>query len=380
MIQLKTTLTQFKSQLRAFTMAVALVAIWIAFDRMTEGAFLQPRNLSNLLRQMSVTGIVAAGMVLVIVTAQIDLSVGSTAAFFGGLLAVLQAQYNWGPGAALIATLSAGILVGSMQGYLTAYKGIPSFIVTLGGMMAFRGSSMWITQSSTIPLPENWVLSAGAAYVPISTGWILTGIVLLAVNGMLISSWWQHTKLDAAQYPLSNLISTTGIFSFLVLGAMWIFASHEGIPVPVLLMLGIIVLLNFLATRTVWGRHVFALGGNPEAAFLSGVPVKFRLLTVFAAIGGLAALAGSVLTSRVGSASPDAGQLLELDAIASCVIGGTSLMGGKGNVFGAILGALMIESLNNGMSLANMEPYWQYVIKGLVLVGAVWVDINFRKE
>jgi D-xylose transport system permease protein len=329
---------------------------------------------------MSVTGILAAGMVLVIVTAQIDLSVGSTAAFFGGLLAVLQVQHGWDPSSALVVTLLAGTVVGAFQGYLTSYKGIPSFIVTLGGMMSFRGASMWITQSSTIPLPENWLLAAGAAYVSASSGWVLTIIVLVTVNALLIRSWWKHSKLDPAQYPLSNLISTAGVFSFLILGAMWVFSAHEGIPVPVLLMLGIVVLLDFLATRTVWGRHVFAIGGNPEAAFLSGVPVKFRLLTVFATIGTLSALAGAVLTSRVGSASPDAGQLLELDAIASCVIGGTSLMGGKGNVFGAILGALMIESLNNGMSLANMEPYWQYVIKGLVLIGAVWVDIKFRKD
>jgi len=373
-------LAQFKEQIRALTMVVALIVIWIAFDRFTDGAFLQPRNLSNLLRQMSVTGILAAGMVLIIVMAHIDLSIGSTVAFLGGLLALLMSEKGYDPTLAFAITLGVGLLVGVVQGYIVSYRAVPSFIVTLGGMMSFRGASMWITNNSTIPLPENWILWAGSAYLSASSGWILTIATLIFVDALLIRNWWRQSRIDPQQHPLSSLVSTVVIITALFIGAMWVFSAHEGIPVPVLLMLVLIALLDFSATRTVWGRQIFAIGGNSEAAFLSGVPVKVRTLSVFAVMGGLSALAGVVLTARVGSASPDAGQLLELDAIAACVIGGTSLMGGKGNVFGAILGALMIESLNNGMSLANMEPYWQYIIKGLVLVGAVWVDINFRKE
>lgn len=354
---------QFKNQLRALTMVVALVIIWFIFDSITQGAFLQARNLSNLMRQMAITGILAGGMVLVIVMAHIDLSVGSTAAFFGGLLAVLSTQQGYSPTTAFFMTLLAGLAVGSLQGFLVAYKNIPSFIVTLGGMMIFRGASMWITQSSTIPLSESWILTAGAAYVDSRSGWILTGLAILFVFFLLKRNWIRSLFV-----------------SLLLAGTMWVFSSHEGIPVPVLLMFGVVILLHFLANHTIWGRHVFALGGNPEAAFLSGVPVRARTLSVFAVMGTLASLGGMVLTSRVGSASPDAGQLLELDAIAACVIGGTSLMGGKGNIFGAIIGALLIESLNNGMSLANMEAYWQYIIKGMVLVGAVFVDIRFRKD
>jgi D-xylose transport system permease protein len=160
---------------------------------------------------------------------------------------------------------------------------------------------------------------------------------------------------------------------------MEICSRHEGIPVPVLIMVGLMLAVHFAATQTVWGRHIYAIGGNVDAAFLSGVNVKLRILSVFGLIGVLSAVAGVVYTARVGSASPDAGQLLELDAIAACVIGGTSLMGGKGSILGAILGALVMESLNNGMSMANIEPFWQYIVKGLVLVVAVWVDI-FSQE
>lgn len=180
--------------------------------------------------------------------------------------------------------------------------------------------------------------------------------------------------------PVKKVIGQLLILNLSVLGAMAIFMSYQGLPIPVLLMSALLVIMSFLATSTVWGRHLYATGGNREAAFLSGVSVKFCALSVLTLMGLMSALGGIVLTTRVGSASPDAGQLLELDAIASCVIGGTSLAGGKGTVFGAVLGALLIESLNNGMSLANMEPFWQFILKGVVLVGAVWVDVVSREQ
>jgi D-xylose transport system permease protein len=170
------------------------------------------------------------------------------------------------------------------------------------------------------------------------------------------------------------------VVDLILAGAMMIFSQYQGVPYPVLLLGALLALLNFFATMTVWGRHVYATGGNREAAFLSGVSIRFCALSVITLMGLFSAISGVVLTTRVGSASPDAGQLLELDAIASCVIGGTSLAGGKGSVFGAVLGALLIESLNNGMSLANMEPFWQYILKGLVLVAAVWVDVASREQ
>ncbi|MFH1018951.1 MAG: sugar ABC transporter permease, partial [Pseudomonadota bacterium] len=247
-------------------------------------------------------------------------------------------------------------------------------IVTLGGMLAFRGAAMWITQGNTVPLGENWIATLGTAYVPSPIGWTLA---IFGVALLVLSTWWG--RRSALRSGLSveaawKAAGRTAGISGLVLGFMGIMARYEGIPIPVLVMLALMLLFHFLAMHTTFGRHVYAIGGNQEAAYMSGIPVRRRSLGVFLCMGGLSVVAASVLTARVGSASPDAGQLLELDAIASCVIGGTSLMGGRGSVLGAILGALVMESLNNGMSLANMESFWQYVLKGLVLIGAVWID------
>lgn len=367
-------MNRFKAQLRTYAMVVALLVIWLIFHKYTDGAFLEPRNISNLLRQMSVTGILAGAMVLVIVTGEIDLSVGSTCAFLGGVFAVLNTQSGWPAHQAVLATLACGVLIGAAQGYLTAYQAIPSFIVTLGGMMGFRGASMWVTSNSTIPLEENWVLRLSTGYIQDMGAWALVLPLLLLASVQLV---WSG-RLSAT--PFRKVAGQLFVLNLSVLGAMAIFMSYQGLPIPVLLMALLLVVMNFLANSTVWGRHLYATGGNREAAFLSGVSVKFCAMSVLTLMGLMSAIGGMVLTTRVGSASPDAGQLLELDAIASCVIGGTSLAGGKGTVFGAVLGALLIESLNNGMSLANMEPFWQFILKGVVLVGAVWVDVASRDQ
>jgi D-xylose transport system permease protein len=364
-----------KSKLRTFTMVFALIAIWAIFAWQTEGSFLQARNISNLLRQMSVTGVLSVGMVLVIVAGQIDLSVGSVVCFLGAILAVLNTNKGYSPASAFAITLGVGVLIGVAQGFLASYQRIPAFIVTLGGMLGFRGASMWITENNTIPLQENWILSLGTSYLSPKLGWIVvaTGLAFMIFRQVMNYRKLKDFKLQAP--PLWSLaLQITGI-STLVVGFMAVLASYEGIPVPVLVMLGFMLLVHFAATQTTWGRHIYAIGGNRDAAFLSGINVKARILSIFALMGVLATVAGTILTARVGSASPDAGNLLELDAIASCVIGGTSLMGGKGSILGAILGALVMESLNNGMSMANIEPFWQFIVKGGVLVAAVWIDI-----
>jgi D-xylose transport system permease protein len=355
-------------------MVFALILIWVVFQTLTEGAFLQARNLSNLMRQMAVTGILAVGMVLVIVARHIDLSVGSLVAFLGAVLAVLNGQKGLDPWASLGIAMLIGALVGGAHGFLVAYQRIPAFIVTLGGMMIFRGASMWITENSTIPLPESSMSGLGTAYLSVIHGWILTALVVAMLVGWQV---WQRFRFRKAGLGLDSWAgeAVKSVFGILVLIAgMKVLGEYQGIPYPVLLMLILMGMLHLGAIRTIWGRHIFALGGNAEAAHLSGIPVALRSLSLFVLMGVLSAIAGAVLTARVGSASPDAGQLLELDAIASCVIGGTSLMGGRGSIPGAILGALVMESLNNGMSLANMEPFWQYIIKGGVLMMAVWMD------
>ena len=319
-------------------------------------------------------------MVLVIVAAQIDLSLGSVVCFLGAIVAVFNTTLGYSPSVVFLITLAAGAIIGAIQGYLVSYQRIPAFIVTLGGMMIFRGSSMWLLKNETIPLQENWLHSLGTSYVSAHIGWVVC-VVALAL------SIFSFIRRDRAQKrhglkgtgPVLLVLQITGL-SALVLGFMSILGSYEGIPVPVFIMVGLMVIVNFAATKTTWGRHIYAIGGNREAAHLSGINTRLHILSVFILMGVLAAIGGIILTARVGSASPDAGQLLELDAIASCVIGGTSLMGGIGSIPGALLGALVMESLNNGMSLANMEPFWQYIVKGGVLVIAVWFDIISQEK
>lgn len=352
-----------KSRLRAFSMWFALFAIWVIFSKLTDGAFLQPRNLSNLFRQMSVTGILASGMVFILILRQVDLSVGSMVAFLGTILAVFHTEKGWSAEASLALTIVVGILLGSAQGFLASYQRIPAFIVTLGGMLIFRGAAMWMTKNMTISLPDDWLLAFGNSYLSKGQGWFL-GALAISVMGYF------SLRSGADRKLARDLVMTCGVIGFL-----WVFQSYEGIPLPVFVMVAFMTILTIVADGTVIGRQWYAMGGNPQAAYLSGVPSKRNMLLGFSLLGFLASISALVLTARVGSASPDGGQLLELDAIAACVIGGTSLRGGKGTVFGALLGALVMESLNNGMSLANIEPFWQYIIKGSVLVAAVWVDM-----
>jgi D-xylose transport system permease protein len=345
--------------LKTLTMVAALVVIWGVFQYATDGAFLQVRNLSNLFRQMSLTGILAASMTLVLVAGHVDLSIGSVVAFLGAVLAIANAEWGLSPAAAVGLSLVVGVGIGVFQGWLTASQRIPAFIVTLGGMLVFRGASMWITHGNTIALPDNWLTWVGSGYVPASVGWAI---------GAFVMAWavWRAFR--------SRRLATVIVLVPVTVGFLTVCTLYEGVPFPVFLMIALMGVFTLLTERTPFGRHVFAVGGSLEAARLSGVPVVRTVIGVFALMGALGGIGALVLTSRVGSASPDAGGLLELDAIAACVIGGTSLMGGRGSVFGAILGALMMESLNNGMSLANMESFWQYILKGAVLVAAVWAD------
>jgi D-xylose transport system permease protein len=327
---------------------------------------------------MTVTGVLAMGMVLIIVAGHIDLSVGSVVCFLGVTLAMLM-QKGISPEVALLATLGVGLVISFVQGWLTAYQKVPAFIVTLAGMMIFRGLSMGVTAGVTIPLEDSWIKSFGSAYVPTSIGWGIAGFSLAV---MALSRFRRRSSaIRHGIATISGLSLWAGILllTALVAGFTATMNAYEGVPAPVLLMLALMVLFNFISTKTVFGRHVYAVGGSVEAAHLSGVNVRKVVLGNFLLMGILTTIGAMILTARVESAQPDAGQLLELDAVASCVIGGTSLMGGKGTIAGALLGALVMESLNNGMSLANMEAFWQYVVKGLVLVIAVWLDVASQK-
>ena len=373
--------------LRAYTMVFALIAIWIYFHYSTDQIFLEPRNFSNLMRQTAVTGVLAVGMLMVIITGQIDLSVGSVVGLAGGVAAIAQGWLGWG----LVPSLSAGILVGlsigAAQGALTAYLNIPAFIVTLGGLLAWRGVVLGLTRGETIPIRLPAFKSIGQDYVGPMVGWIIAAIAVAVIVWLTINRNRARRRFGLAVPKTMTTAVRVLVPAIVVVGFIYLMNSYElapgryaGIPVPVIIFLAIALAGAFVTQNTTFGRYLYAIGGNPDAARLSGINIRKHLLAVFCIMGALTGVASIIYTARVGSASPDAGQLLELDAIAACVIGGTSLMGGRGTVFGAILGALIMASLDNGMSLKNVEPYMQNIIKGAILVIAVGLDMAGRKR
>jgi D-xylose transport system permease protein len=351
---------------RAYTMVIALIVIWIYFqwrtvsDLYPYGLFLHPVNFANLLKQMAVTGVLAVGMLFVIVARQIDLSVGSIVGLAGGVAAMSQ-------GLGLLPALGVAILigtaVGALQGTLTAYANIPSFIVTLGGLLTWRGVILYLSKGETIPVRLPVFRLLGVALVTPASGLVLATVAIAAVI-------WFNRRHPARAAVLSGLIVL-----FIVM-----MNSQGGMPLPVLVLIAVALLGHFLTQHTVFGRYLYAIGSNPDAARLSGINSQRYILGAFALLGALAGVAAILHTGRVGSASPDAGTLMELDAIAACVIGGTSLMGGRGKVAGAVLGALVMASLDNGMSLLSVENATQYIIKGAVLVAAVGFDMAGRRK
>jgi len=354
---------------RTLTMVFALLAIWAVFSVTTDGMFLSPRNLSLLARQMSVTSLLATGMVLVIVAGQIDLSVGAMSGLLGALaaLAALAAtRLGWPLPLAYALAPALGVGLGAVQGSLVARLRIPPFIVTLGGMLVFQGALLGITRGVTITPPPAF-LGVGQTYLPAAVGLVLSAaIAVLFARQAVRSTGTRRLRWIALTALVPLFVHTMN--------------AYAGVPVPVLLLVIVASLLALVATRTPFGRHLYAIGGNREAAFYSGVPIERRITGVFMLMGALAGLAGIVLTARVGAATTDAGRMMELDAIAAAVIGGTSLLGGRGSVWGALLGALVMASLDNGMSLLDTEAFWQPILKGAILVTAVAADMAGRRR
>jgi D-xylose transport system permease protein len=349
---------------RQLTMVGALVAIWVVFSLTTDGMFLTPRNLSLLARQMAVTSILAIGMVLVIVAGQIDLSVGALAGLMGALSALAYTNHGWPLAAALMGVLVVGALLGAAQGSLVAWLKIPPFIVTLGGMLLFQGAMLGFTRGvSTVP-PRPYLV-VGQSYVPQRWGWALAGVAAAVFL-------FQAARRPAGRWRMAGLAVFILVFTAVM-------NAYAGIPLPVLLVVLLATVFSVVSHHTRFGRHLYAIGGNREAAFYSGIDIERHIVGVFTAMGLMCGVAGVVLTARVGAATPDAGRMMELDAISAAVIGGTSLLGGQGTVWGALLGGLVMASLDNGMSLMNTEAFWQPVIKGAILVIAVAADMAGRR-
>ena len=375
-----TTLKRLFTQYKILALLVAVALIWTFFHWMTEGGFTSARNVSNLMRQMSITGILACGMVFVIIAGEIDLSIGSLLGLLGGMAAVLDVTHGMPLSLSIAVVLGAGLLCGFLNGYLTAYAGIPSFIVGLGGMLAYRGAVLGLTDGATVAPVSPGFEQIGQAYLPPAWG-IALGLLLFALAGVL--AWRQ--RVNQARHGLPVIALWRSVLRVLLVGVVLAglistFNSYEGIPLPVLILLTLLGVFSYIARQTVFGRRIYAVGSNMEATRLSGIDVRKVKLWIFGLMGLMCALAGLINTARLAAGSPSAGVSAELDVIAACFIGGTSMRGGAGTVHGALVGALVMASLDNGMSMLDVDAYWQMIVKGLILTLAVWLDVATRSN
>jgi D-xylose transport system permease protein len=371
-------LKQLFNQYKILALLIAVAVIWAFFSWKTEGGFTSPRNLSNLMRQMAITGILACGMVFVIIAGEIDLSIGSLLGLLGGMAAVADVTHGMPLALVVVLVLASGMLLGFLNGYLTAYVGIPSFIVGLGGMLAYRGMLLGVTGGSTIAPVSSDMQVLGQGYLPISAGLAL-GVVLFALS--IVLSWRQRATLARNKLAVPSAwrdVLRVVLIGAVLAGFVTTLNSYQGIPLPVLMLLVLLGIFSYMARQTVFGRRIYAVGSNMEATRLSGINVRAVKLWIFGLMGLMCALAGLVNTARLAAGSPSAGTSAELDVIAACFIGGTSMRGGVGTVHGALVGALVMASLDNGMSMLDVETYWQMIVKGLILTLAVWVDVATR--
>ena len=378
-----------RSNMRQYTMIAALLLIWAIFAVLTDGLFMSSRNLSNLFLQACTIGILTGGMLLVMVAGHIDLSVGSVCGTLGAVAAFLMSRQGLHPALAVAATLFLGMCVGAWHGFWVAYRGIPAFIATLASMIAFRGITLFVTNGATIGEFSGGFRAIGQGFIPRlffhdapfhDLTVAIFGVCLLL---FIWSSLRKRKKRIANGFRVLP-VSLEAVKIALVSGAIiWmcvILAGFNGIPYAIFILACIVSIFTVLTTRTPFGRHVYAIGGNIEAARLSGINIKRTLLGIFMLTGTLCAVAAIVFTARLNAATTSAGNLFELDTIAACIIGGTSTTGGVGTVFGAIIGALVMASLDNGMSLMNLPIMTQYMVKGAILLLAVWIDVSNRKK
>ncbi|MGN6482348.1 sugar ABC transporter permease [Luteibacter sp.] len=360
---------------KILALLIAVAVIWVFFHVKTDQAFITPNNLSNLFRQMAITGMLACGMVFIIIAGEIDLSIGSQLGLLGGVVAILTVNMGWGTWPSIGAVLLLGMLIGAFNGFIVTKMRVPSFIVGLGGMLAFRGIVLYITGSSTIaPAPDDLV-QLGQGFVPVGLSQWVGGIIFLAMVGLTVRRRMRRSKLGLHQAAMWIDVARLVIIGAVIFGFIRMLNDANGIPIPVMILLALLAVFTYVSTQTVFGRHIYAVGGNMEATRLSGVNVGRVKLVVFAIMGLMCAFAGIITVARTGSGSPSAGTGGELDAISACFIGGTSMRGGSGTVYGALIGALVMASLDSGMQLMDVDNSWQMIIKGVILVLAVWVDV-----
>ncbi len=386
------------ANLQTYGLIGAAILIWLFFAFLTNGTFLGARNISNLFRQMSVTAIMSVGMVLVIVTGGIDLSVGRLAGFVSVIVSMCQASLwptlipkilpdidpasiqLWTTILSVVIGLIVGALFGIYQGYIIAQLRVPAFIVTLGGLWALQGAIIIVTGGRTISAKQEVFLQIANGYLPTWAGAILAAVVTVFLFANMLLSRRRKLKYGFKLPSLYLDILKAAAFAAVVILYVYIVNQYNGVQSPVLILAIVAMVVNYVSNNTRFGRYAYAIGGNREAARLSGVNIRNNLFVIFVLMGILSGVAGVVLASYVGGGTPSAGGGMELDVIAACILGGTSTLGGEGTILGAMIGALIMATLTNGLQLMNMPNEWQYVIKAGVLILAVYTDVRLRRN
>ena len=381
-----------KANIRDYALLISLLAIMVFFQVWTDGILFTPLNMTNIILQNSYIVIMAVGMLLIIVAGHIDLSVGFLSGFIGAIAGVMMVTWKFDPYTSFIVCIVIGTAIGALQGFFVARFRIPAFIVTLAGMLIYRGLMIAMLSGRNLgPFPDAFqAISNG--YVPdvlsfMAVGGIknmfalVTGIV---VTGLIVWSNWRARKLEEehgmAEEPQQIFYVRNALIAIAFIGFSWIMASHRGLPNVMITMFALVALFMFITTRTTFGRRVYAMGGNEKAAKLSGINTERITIMIFGIMGALSALAGLVYAARLNSAQPKAGSGLELDVIAACFIGGAAVTGGVGKVTGVVIGAFIMGVMNNGMGIMGIGIDWQQVIKGAVLMLAVFLDVYFKNK
>jgi len=382
-----------RQNIREYGMYIALFAIMVIFTITTDGLFISSRNLSNLLNQVGYIAVLAVGMTLVIVIRHIDLSVGFLAGFLGAVAAIMLTTWGWPVYLVIPLVLGLGIVAGMITAYPVAKLGVPSFVASLAGWLIYRGLLGLVTAGTgTIIISDDLYNAIGNGYIPDIPGLasflpeihkltLLIGIV--AVLLYIRSAFIGRRKKQAYNFevlPMNMFILQLVFVSLIIIGVTWVLAGYNGLSWTFVIVMIVVGIYSFIANQTVLGRHIYATGGNPEAAQLSGISVSRVTFIVFASMGLLSALSGILFSSRLQSATTTAGTLFELDAIAAAYVGGVSAAGGVGSIIGSLIGALVMISLTSGMNLMGVDANMQYVVRGLVLVAAVIFDVTTRRS
>lgn len=366
--------------LKQYSIIIALIILWVVFGWVTNGVFISPRNASNLLMQLSIIGVLSVGMTLLLLTSNLDLSVGSVVGMTGLIAAQLITNNNYSPLLAVTIVLLVGIGIGAWHGFLVAYRKLPSFVVTLAGLIMFRGIALVLSNSLSIPIVDKSFLFVGSGYIPIPLGYIIA----LAIIAIYVF-WFIRNKslakkntfifLQNKNKTLPFIGGIAGIILFVVFMNL-----YQGIPIVSVPFIVLAAVFSLILNRTRFGKYIYAIGGNSEAARVSGINVSRNVFICFIIMGVLSSLAGLLLAARLGQTTNSAGTLFEMDTISACIIGGVSLTGGNGKIRNAVVGTLLIMSISNGMSLLNINTMAQYVVRGIVFIIAVWFDMRYRAK